>query len=334
MTVAPRFAGLDRRRFIQGAAAAVLLPSLAPLRGEAAIGRRSVPRIGVLGDSNPVGWFVRTAAADIECRWVDERRQPLADLAAELLQLDVDVLVAIGAAAARAARDSTRTVPIVFVAAGNPVRAGLVSDVRRPGANVTGITVTSGVEMAAARLDLLEGLVPGLSRLAVLGNSANPAHETAMHDVREAAAARGVEVRPVTAAKRGDLDEAFERMGRDRAAVVLSDVVFATEAWRIASLASAARLPVMYEAKSFVEAGGLMALHADGGVVIERTVAIVRRIVHGEEPAAIPVERLTRLDLTVNPQAARALGLALPPSLLARADAVIGRDLTPAAGGG
>lgn len=323
MTVASRFAGLDRRRFIQGAAAAAFLPSLAPLRIEAAIGGRSVPRVGVLGDSNPVGWFVRTAAADIECRWADERWQPLPDLAAELVQLDVDVIVAVGTEAAQAARDTTKAVPIVFVTAGNPVRAGLVSNVRRPGANVTGVTVASGLEMAAARLDLLEGLVPGLSRLAVLGNPANPAHEAAMHDLREAAAARGVEVRPVTAGKRDDLEEAFAKMARERAAAVLSDVVFVTEAWRIASLASAARLPVVYEAKSFVEAGGLMAIHADGGVVIERTVAIVQRILRGDKPAAIPVEQLTRPGLTINRQTARALGLTLAASLLARADTVI-----------
>jgi putative tryptophan/tyrosine transport system substrate-binding protein len=208
-------------------------------------------------------------------------------------------------------------------AVGNPVRAGLVSNVRRPGANVTGVTVASGVEMAADRLDLLEGLVPGLSRLAVLGNPANPAHEVAMRDVREAAAARGVEVRPVTAAKRSDLEDAFAKMAGERAATALSDVVFATEAWRIASLASAAGLPVVYEARSFVEAGGLMAVHADGGVVIECTVAIVQRILRGEEPAAIPVEQLTRLEVTINRQAARALGLALPRSLMMRADAVI-----------
>jgi ABC-type uncharacterized transport system substrate-binding protein len=323
MTVVSRFPGLDRRRFIQGAAVAAFLPSLAPLRSAAAIRGKSVPRVGVLGDLNPVGWFVRTAAADIECRWADECRRPLPDLAAELVQLDVDVIVAIGAEAARAARDITKTVPIVFVAAGNPVRAGLVSGVRRPRANVTGVTVASGVEMAAARLDLLEGLVPGLSRLAVLGNPANPAHEAAMRDVREAAAARGIEVRPVAAAKPGDLEETFAKMAGERAAAVLSDVVFTTEARRIASLASAARLPVVYEAKSFVEAGGLMAIHADGGVVIERTVAIVQRILRGEKPAAIPVEKLTRPGLTINRQAAHALGLALPRSLLARADAVI-----------
>jgi len=324
MTPAPRILRLDRRRFIQGAAAAAgLLPSLPSRPSEAGRETRPAPRVGILGDSNPVGWFVRTAAVDVECRWADERRQPLPDLAAELVLLDVDVIVAIGAEAARAARDITQTVPIVFVAAGNPVRAGLVSDVRRPGANVTGVTVASGVEMAAARLGLLEALVPGLSRLAVLGNPGNPAHEAAMRDACEAAAARGIQVRTVTAAKRSDLGEAFAKMAGERAAAVLSDVVFATEAWRIASLASAARLPVVYEAKSFVEAGGLMAIHADGGVVIERTVAIVQRVLRGERPAAIPVEQLTRPGLTINRRASLALGLVLPRSLLARADAVI-----------
>jgi putative tryptophan/tyrosine transport system substrate-binding protein len=325
MTAASGIPRLDRRRFLQGAAATTaLFPSLVSRPSEAAGGWRPVPRVGILGDSNPVGWFARTAAVDIEYRWVDQRRQALPDLAADLVQLDMDVIVAIGAEAVRAATNATTTIPVVFVAAGHPVRAGLVADLKRPEANVTGVIVTSGVELAAAKLDLLEGLVPGLSRFAVLGNPGNPAHEVAMHDVCEAAAARGIEARPMTATKRGDLEEAFARMARARAAVVLSDVVFATEAWRIAALASAARLPVVYEAKSFVEAGGLMALHPDGGAVIQRTVAIVQRILRGEKPATVPVEQLTRLELTINRQAAQTLGLVLPLSLLARADAVIG----------
>ncbi len=325
MTAASGTPRLDRRRFIQGVAAAALLPPLAPRRAEAAIGGKSVPRVGILGDSNPVGWFVRTAAVDIECRWADERRERLSSLAAELVHLDMDVIVAVGAEAARAAENATRTIPVVFVAARHPIRADLVNDVARPGANVTGVVVASGVEMAAARLELLRGLVPRLSRMAVLGYPGNPGHESAMRDVRVAAAASGVEVQAASAATPGELDAAFTNMTREgvAAVAVLSDVVFATSAWRIASLASAARLPVVYEAKSFVEAGGLMALHADGGAVIRRTVAIVQRILRGEKPAAIPVEHLTRLELTINRQAARALGLALPPLLLARADALV-----------
>lgn len=316
---------LDRRRFIQGAAVVALLQALAPLRGEAARGGRQVPRVGILGDSNPVGWFVRTAAVDIEYRWADERREQLSHLAAELVQLDMDVILAIGAEPARAAATATKTIPVVFVAAKHPIRPGLINDVTQPGANVTGVIVASGVAMAAARLELLRLLVPRISRIAVLGNPGNPGHESAMRDVCEAAAARGVEVRAASATKRGEVDAAFATMTREgvAAVAVLSDVVFATDAWRIPALASAARLPVVYEAKSFVEVGGLMALHADSGVVIQRTVDIVQRIVHGEKPATIPVEQLTRLELTINRQAARTLGLALPPSLLASADSVI-----------
>ena len=323
MTMASGFAGFDRRRFIQGAVAA-LLPSLAPLRSEAAISGRSIPRIGILGDSNPVGWFVRPAAVDIEYRWADERGVRLPNLAAELVQLEVDVIVAVGPDAARAATNATRRVPIVFVAAHDPILAGLVGDVGRPRGNLAGVVVASGVEMAAARLELLCAMVPRFSRMAVLGNPKNPGYDMAMRDIRDAAAARSVEVLLMTATKRGELEEAFARMAHEKAGIVLSDVVFATEAWRIAALASAVRLPVVYETKSFVEAGGLMALHADGGAVIERTVAIVQRILRGEKPAAIPVERLTRLELTINRHAADALGLAVPSSLLAKADSVIG----------
>jgi ABC-type uncharacterized transport system substrate-binding protein len=323
MTMTSGFAGFGRRRFIQGAAA-VLLPFLAPLRSEAAIGERSIPRIGILGDSNPVGWFVRPAVVDIEYRWADERRERLPNLAAELVQLEVDIIIAVGPGAARAATNATGTVPIVFVATSDPILVGLVRDVGRPRGNLTGVVVASGVEMAAARLEVLRAMVPRFSRMAVLGNPENPGYDMAMRDVRDAAAARRVEVHSVTATNRGDLEGAFARMAHEKAGIVLSDVVFATEAWRIAALASAAGLPVVYETKSFVEAGGLMALHADGGAMIQRTVSIVQRILRGERPAAIPVEQLTRLELTINRHAADTLGLALPHSLLARADTVIG----------
>jgi putative tryptophan/tyrosine transport system substrate-binding protein len=316
---------LGRRRFIQGAVAAALLPALVPRLGEAAGNRRSIPRVGVLGDSNPVGWFVRTAAADIECRWADERRQRLPDLAAELVRLDMDVIVAIGLEAARAAKSATTTIPIVFVAAGDPVRDGLVRALARPGENVTGITVASGADMAAARLELLRGLVPRMSRIAVLSNAANQGSDSGLREVREAAGARGVEVESLRATTPHEVGWAFAEMARRRveAVAVLSDIVFAMEAGRIAALAAEARLPAVYEARCFVEAGGLMSVHADGEAVIQRTVATVRRILGGERPAIIPVQPLSRLELTLNRRAARALGLALPPSLLARADTMI-----------
>ena len=318
----PRF---GRRRFIQGAVASTLLPVLAPRLGEAVRNRKSIPRVGVLGESNPVGWFVRTAAADIECRWADERRQRLPDLAAELVRLDMDVIVAIGLEAARAAKSATTTIPVVFVAAGDPVRDGLVRALARPGENVTGITVASGADMASARLELLQDLVPRMSRIAVLANAVQRGCDSGLRDVREAAGARGVEVLWLTATTPDEVGGAFAEMARCRveAVAVLSDIVFAMEAGRIAALAAAAHIPAVYESSSFVEAGGLMALHADGEAVIQRTVATVRRILGGERPAIIPVQQLSRLELTLNRRAARALGLGLPPSLLARADTVI-----------
>ena len=318
---------VNRREFIQGAGFAMIAGTALPLAAAASPATpQRIQRIGILGESNPIGWMVRTAAVDIECRWADDRREKLADLAAELVALDVDVIVAAGARAARAVRNATKAIPIVFVSGEDPVKVGLVASLAKPGGNATGLWVVSDLEIARQRVQVLRDAVPGLRRMAVLANPANPSHDAAFESIRDLAESHAVEARLVKARASVDLPGVVATMKGERAGgvLVLPDALFAVHARRLVSLAAASRLPVVYGARSFAEAGGLMALYGDTAEVIRRTTAMVARVLAGSGPATLPVESLPHLELTVNAATARALGLALPRSLLARADAVIG----------
>jgi putative ABC transport system substrate-binding protein len=314
---------IDRRAFIQGTAVAALAaPLLAEARPAAA---RSVPRIGIIGDVSPIPWTVKTSAAEIECRWAAGRRDRLLEMAAELVRLDVDVIVAVGAGPARAAKGVTKTIPIVFIAGGDPVGEGLVASVTRPGGNVTGLSVASEGEIAEQRLRLLGRAVPGVRRVGVLSNPDSPSSKHVLGHLR-GTAGQGIEVRPFEARSVEEVERAFAAIGAEEmeGLLVLPDALFAIHARRLIGLAAESRLPVVYGARSFAEAGGLMALAGDTAEVIRRTTAMVARILAGSAPATVPVESLPRLELTVNADTARGLGLELPRSLLARADALIG----------
>jgi putative ABC transport system substrate-binding protein len=313
---------IERRAFIQNTALAVLAsPLLAKARPAAA---RSVPRIGVLGHVSPIPWTVKTSVVELECRWAEGRRDRLLELAAELVKLEVDVIVAAGAGPTRAAKSVTRTIPIVFVAGGDPVGEGLVASVARPGGNVTGLSVPSEAEIAGQRLRLLAQAVPGVGRVAVLTNPDSPSSEHALGHLR-GTAGQAVEVRAFEARSVEEVERAFAVIGVEETdgLLVLPDALFAIHARRLVDLAAESRLPAVYGARSFAEAGGLMALYGDTAEVIRRTTAIVTRVLGGSMPATLPVESLTHLGLTVNAETARALGLALPRSLLTRADTVI-----------
>lgn len=314
---------IDRRAFIQGTAVAALAaPLLAEARPATA---RSVPRIGVIGDVSPIPWTVKTSAAEIECRWAAGQRDRLLEMAAELVRLDVDVIVAAGAGPTRAAKSVTKTVPIVFVAGGDPVGEGLVASVARPGGNVTGLSVASEAEIAGQRLRLLAQAVPGVGRVAILTNPDSPSSEHVLGHLR-GAAGQAIEVCAFEAQSQEEVERAFADIGAEKmdGLLVLPDALFAIHARRLISLAAESRLPVVYGARSFAEAGGLMALAGDTAEVIRRTTAMVARILAGSAPATVPVESLPHLELTVNADTARGLGLELPRSLLARADALIG----------
>lgn len=314
---------IDRRAFIQGTALAVLVAPLIAEARPATAGR--VPRIGVLGDVSPIPWTVKTSAAEIECRWADGRRDRLLELAAELVSLGVDVIVTAGAGPTRAAKSVTRAIPIVFVAGGDPVGEGLVASVARPGGNVTGLSVPSEAEIAGQRLRLLAQAVTSVGRVAVLTNPDSPSSEHVLRHLR-GTAGQAVEVRAFEARSVEEVERAFAAIVVEEmdGLLVLPDGLFALHARRLVDLAAESRLPAVYGARSFTEAGGLMALYGDTAEVIRRATAMVARILAGSGPATLPVELLTHLELTVNAGTARALGLALPRSLLTRADAVIG----------
>jgi putative ABC transport system substrate-binding protein len=313
---------IDRRTFLGTAALALLA---APRLGEThAVVSRHVPRVGVLGEVNPIPWMVKTSVVDIECRWAEGRRHRLPALAAELVALDADVLVAIGAASARAASQATASVPIVVVAGSDVGEDGLVGGMARSAANVTGLSVPSEAGMAQQRLTLLAGVVPGLRRVAVLWNPESATSALAFERLSRALSPP-TEIRSFPARTVEDVEHAFAAMAADVVGglLVLPDTLFAIHAARLVELAAEARLPVVYGARGFVESGGLMALHGDTGEIIRRTAAIVRQILAGTAPATLSLPTRLRPEVTLNVATARRLGLAVPLALLARADAIV-----------
>jgi putative tryptophan/tyrosine transport system substrate-binding protein len=310
---------IDRRAFLGTLALAVLAtPRLGDARPAAA--HRGVPRVGVLGEVNPVPWMVKTPVVEIECRWAGDRPERLADLASELVALDVDVIVALGAAAARAASRLTAQTPIVAVGDDDVGADAAIASLARSGENITWLGVPSEAGMARERLRLLATVVPRLRRVAVLSNpdtTAGPraaaprSGELGSTDAMLSMPARTVE----------DVERAVDVMAREAVEGVLvpADSPLAIDAARLVEQLTSAGLPAVYGARAFAEAGGLMALYGDTGEIIRRTATIVHRILAGEAPATLSPPRL-RPQLAVDVAAARRLGLLLPPAVLARAD--------------
>ncbi|HUF12442.1 MAG TPA: ABC transporter substrate-binding protein [Longimicrobiales bacterium] len=296
----------------------------------ASAGSGRVPRIGVLGESNPLAWLFHSPRFELECRWAIDSGRRLMDLATELAALDVDALVAVGVRAARAAARVTTTIPIVFVIGGDPVAEGLIASVDKPSRNVTGLRLFSAAELAARRLALLRQTVSGITRLGVLGNPDNPLHAGALVATRRAADVHGIEVHVATIRIAGDraedvLLEAFMTLDRAgaEAVLVLPDALFSLHAKELVALAQAWRLPGVYPARSFADAGGLIALHGNSADVVRRVSGLVSQILGGASAASLPVQRLATLEVTINLKSAAALGLTLRPSLLAGADTIL-----------
>jgi ABC-type uncharacterized transport system substrate-binding protein len=261
----------------------------------------------------------------IEPRWAEGRFERLPDLAAELVRLKVDVIVSVVTQATLAAKNATRTIPIVLVAAGDPVGSGLVPNLARPGGNVTGPS-TMYAELAGKQLELLMTTAPKVSRVAVLWNPANAAWQVQMlRQTENAARALGLQRQLLEARGPDELEGAFAAMTRERANALLVqvDVIFALHAQRIADLAAKHRMPAMYGAKEHVGAGGLMSYAPNVLDVFRRAATYVDKILRGAKPGDLPVEQPTAFELVINLKTAKALGLKIPPSVLARADQVI-----------
>lgn len=261
----------------------------------------------------------------IVCRSAEGNHQRLSEAAAELVTQKVDVIAALTHITAYAAHNATRSIPIVMIASGDPVATGLVTTLGRPGGNVTGLTYYAA-ELVEKRLQLLKEMVPGATRIAVLNNP-DSAHVFGLYraDAERAANALGLRLLTTDVSQPRDLDRRFESLvkGGAQALLVLTDPMFSAHARPITALAARHRLPGMYWAKWFVEAGGLAAYSADYDNLIRRAAYYVDRILKGTRPADLPVEQPTRFELMINLRTAKELSLTIPASVLGRADRVI-----------
>ncbi len=323
---------LHRRVFVTGLGAVLAAPRL----GEAQQ-RGKVPLVGALEYSAPDearrNWwkalrealhelgYVEGRSVRFEERWAHGRADRLPGLAAELVQLPVDILVTGGGESARAAKKATATIPIVMATGADPVRLGLVASLSRPGGNVTGVTSLS-TELIAKRVELLRELLPKASRIAILSDGTS----NSLISVREVeAVARSLGLAPhlISAADLGDFDRALSAAAKEQALIVIASPPLFTERKRIADLALKHRLPTVVGGREYAEAGGLFSYAVSYPELFRRAALYVDKILKGAKPADLPVEQPRTFELVINLKTAKALGLTIPPSLLLRADQVI-----------
>jgi putative tryptophan/tyrosine transport system substrate-binding protein len=322
---------VNRREFITVLGGAAVAWPLA------ARAQQKLPTVGFFGTTTASAWGPWTAAfvqrlrelgwiegrnLTIEYRWADARSERFAEIAAEFVRLKVDVIVT-GGNAAVAAKQASSAVPIVFALVDDPIGMGLIANLSRPGGNVTGLAVQA-TDLAGKRLALLREVVPGLRRLAIMVNVDYPSAVLEMGEIQTAAGMLGLEVAPLEIRRAEDIAPAFEALkGRAEALYVIGDALVMTHRVRINTLALAARLPTSFNYREYVEAGGLMSYGANLSDLFRRAAEYVDKILRGAKPGDLPVEQPTRFNLIINLTTAKALGLDVPPTLLARADEVI-----------
>jgi putative tryptophan/tyrosine transport system substrate-binding protein len=259
----------------------------------------------------------------IEYRWAEGSSDRAAEFAAEFVRLKVDVIVTYANPMVVAAKQTTMVIPIVFAAAADPLGTGLVASLARPAGNVTGLSVQN-TDLAGKHLELLRDLIPDLRRLAIMANVNNPASLLEMRAVQEAARTIGFEVAALEIRRAEDISPAFEVLkGHVDALYVCIDTVLFSNRIRISTLAIGARLPTMLSNREFVAAGGLMSYGPSFPDLFRRAGDYVDKILRGAKPTELPVEQPTKFDLVINMTTAKALGLTVPPTLLARAAEVI-----------
>ena len=297
----------------------------------------AVPRIGLLEIGSLAGraplweafrqgmrerWYVEGQTVVFESRGADGSSERLAALAAELVRLKVDVIVASGSLAVQVARQATASIPIVMAASGDPVGLGLVASLARPGGNVTGVSTQLG-ELSAKRLELAREVVPEASRIAILGDAGTIG--IVVRETQAVAQALGVRLHAVSVRGPAELDGAFSTIARERPAVLIvsPSVMFFGEGRRLADLAVTHRLPTVHASREYAEAGGLIAYGSEIAESYRRAAGYVDRILKGARPGDLPIEQPTKFELVINLKTAKALGLTIPPSVLARADEVI-----------
>jgi putative ABC transport system substrate-binding protein len=323
-----------RRRLLQAFSAAALLPGAPLLRAQAARARR----VGILLATarsaeilvppfrkrmSALGWD-EGRNLTIETRVTENRYDRVPVLAAELVRIKVDVIVTVSTPMARAAKDATATIPVVFAWVADPVAAGLVASLAHPGGNLTGVS-NQAIEIAPKQFELLKALLPGLARVAELRDPKWEGAQALSDRFRDAAARAAVTLVTVEASSAAELEGAFSAAARQRAtAMVIPPIpLFGTQGVRIAQLGKQYRIAIAAQARSFVTDGGLVSYGSDNTDGFARTAAYVDKILRGAKPADLPVEQADRFETIVNRATANSLGLTIPPSVLIRADEVI-----------
>jgi putative ABC transport system substrate-binding protein len=326
---------ISRRLFVSALTGGILAAPVAARAQQA-----KVPRIGWLGGPTremgqpfiqpflqglrDLGW-VEGQNIVIEWRFAGGRAERLPGLAAELVRLNVDLIVVPSTPTAVAARNATTTIPLVSVGGNDPVALGFVASLARPGGNLTGLTGSLGPEIAGRQFALLKETVPKVARVSVLWNPATPGNALALGEAEAAARALGVELQPLEARHLGDFDAAFTGMSAKRAGalLVLGDIMFVTHRTQLVRHAAKTRLPAMYANREFVDDGGLMSYGTKFSANFRRAAAYVDKILKGAKPADLPIERPTTFELIINSKTAKALGLTIPQAILVQADEII-----------
>jgi len=326
---------MRRRTFLIGSAATLVSPSCFP--DAIAEQPTKLPVIGYLAFASPglapttavvLGGLGETGYVEgqnvaIEYRWAEGRYEPLHALAADLVGRKVDVILAAGDAAAAAANGATSTIPIVFIS-GDPVGNGLVASLARPGGNLTGVSLLT-VELMAKRLEMLSELVPQAGVIALLVNPNTSTTERMIHDEQEAARVKGVQLHVVKAGSESEIDAAFASLAQLQAGALLvsRDPFFNSRREQLVALAARHAVPAIYPWREFTAAGGLISYGPSLTAALRQVGIYAGKILKGAKPADLPVEQATKLELVVNLKTAKALGLTIPQSILARADEVI-----------
>jgi putative ABC transport system substrate-binding protein len=324
---------MRRREFIAfaaGAAASWPLAAHAQQPGK-------IPTIGFLGVSTAAAWerlvgvfkkrlgehgWIEGRNVVIEQRWAEGRNSRFSEIAAEFVRLNVDVIVTAGSAVSEV-KQATSTIPIVFAIAADPLGAGLVASLARPGGNVTGLSLQAN-DLAAKRLEILRDTIPGLKRIAILANIGYAASALEMREVQATARKLGMEADTIEIRRAEDIEPAFEPLSREvQGLYVCTDSVVNANIRRINGLAMKRRLLTILGSREYVEADGLISYGPSYLDLFTRAADYVDKILRGAKPGDLPVEQPTKFELVVNLKTAKALGLDVPPSLLARADEVI-----------
>jgi putative ABC transport system substrate-binding protein len=325
-----QFDRLKRREFITALGGAMAWPLAARAQDT-----KKIPRIGVLWPNPPATFefmrqglkergYIEGQSIRFEFRWAEGKLDQLPELARELVSIPVDVIVTLAPPATVAAKNASQTIPIVFVAIGEPVASGLVTSLARPGANLTG-TTRMLPEMSTKHVELLKATVPSLSKLAVLWNPMNTSHRPALQAVEAVARSLSLQIHPLEVRGPAELDGVFAAISRERAdgLLFIADPVFFINLKRMADFVTSSRLPAIANFVEFPKLGGLMGYAPSIPDEFRHAAGHIDKILKGAKPADLPVEQPTKFQLVINLKTARALGLDVPPTLLATADEVI-----------